>query len=216
MEIIIGTSNKGKIREVASVLMPLGYTLVPVSAPIKETGDTITENANIKAIEYSKLNPDKYVIAEDSGLVIPQLNNLPGPYSARFYTIKLDKNLNVIDIPDEEYTTDKTELDRLNNIRLVELIKNVDENNRGAYFEVCFSVALNGKILYTCEGKSYGYIIDEFRGSNGFGYDPIFVGTDTFGKTYAELDNTRKNLRSYRKRALEKLGLWIANNIKNE
>ena len=65
----------------------------PVSLDVDETGETIEENAKIKALAYSKEYPDVYVICEDSGLVVPGLNNLPGPYSARFHSIVMDDNL---------------------------------------------------------------------------------------------------------------------------
>ena len=216
MEVIIGTSNKGKIREIASVLMPMGYNLTPISAHVEETGETIEDNAIIKAIAYSKLNPGKYVIAEDSGIVVPNLNYLPGPYSARFHDVTINEKLEVTHVPYEEFTTDKTEADKLNNDRLIELVKKyLAPDNRGAFFEVCFAIAKDGEIIYKCGATSSGYITIEPKGTNGFGYDPIFVGNDTFGKTYAELDNARKNLRSHRKRALQKLGLFMANNIPN-
>lgn len=214
MDIVIGTSNKGKVREIASIISPLGYNLIPQSLDIDEYGKTIEENAIIKAIEYSKRNPNMYVIAEDSGLVVPELNGLPGAYSSRFYTVELDENLNVINVPKEEYTTDKTELDKLNNELLLKLIKNVDDNKRAAHFEVSFVIVKDEKVLFQCTRKSHGFISDEMRGTNGFGYDPLFIGNDSFGKTYAELDTARKNLRSHRKKALDELAFWIVNNIK--
>ena len=100
-KIVIGTTNPGKIREVASILSPLGHELNPVSLDVDETGETIEENAKIKALAYSKEYPDVYVICEDSGLVVPGLNNLPGPYSARFHSIVMDDNLNVTEVPKE-------------------------------------------------------------------------------------------------------------------
>lgn len=216
MEIVIGTSNKGKIREIASILSPLGYDLKPQSLDIEEIGKTIQENAIIKALGYSKENPDKYVIAEDSGLVVPKLNGLPGAYSARFHSIEMDDLLNVINIPKEEFTTDKSEHDKKNNERLLELIKKIPFEERAAYFEVCFCIVKNGEVLHTTSGQSYGYINDKLVGKNGFGYDPLFVGNDTFGKTYAELDSARKNLRSHRKSALKNLALWLTQNIKTD
>lgn len=214
MDIIIGTSNKGKVREIASILMPMGYHLVPTSKDIDETGETIEDNALIKALAYAEDYPDTVVIAEDSGLVVPALNNLPGPYSSRFHSITIDDNLNITNIGREVYTTDKTELDIKNNERLVSLIEKVPENQRAAYFEVCFIIVKNKEVLFKVTEKSYGFITTEPKGTNGFGYDPVFIGNDTFGKTYAELDNARKNLRSHRKKALQKLGLWMAQNIK--
>lgn len=218
MEIIIGTSNPGKVREIASILTPLGYKFKPMSLDVDEIGETIQDNAVIKAVEYSKAVPGQYVIAEDSGLVVPNLNGLPGPYSSRFHTITLDAvDLKVINVPREVFTTDKTEMDKLNNERLVELVnERLSEDERGAYFEVSFVVAKDGEVLQMFTAAAMGLISGELRGDNGFGYDPLFIGNDTFGKTYAELDNARKNLRSHRKKALKNLGLWISQNISTD
>ena len=212
-KIIVGTSNPGKVREIASILSPLGHEIIPMAMDIDETGETISDNAKIKALAYSKANPGVYVIVEDSGLVVPKLNNLPGPYSARFHTVIFDKNLVVRTVPKEDFTTDKSEHDKLNNERLLEMIKTLPEEKRAAYFEVSFVIAKDDEILTESIGHSYGYISDEMRGTNGFGYDPLFIGNDTFGKTYAELDTARKNLKSHRKKALKELGLWVATHI---
>lgn len=213
MDIIIGTTNKGKVREIAAILMPLGYRLIPKSQNVDETGISIEGNAIIKAKAYSEAYPGLTAIAEDSGLVVPELNNLPGIYSSRFHTLEIDGNLNVVNAVREIYTTDKTALDIANNARLLEMITRLPAAKRGAYLEVCFAIAKDGEILRRETAKSYGFITDTPKGSNGFGYDPLFVGADTFGKTYAELDNARKNLRSHRKKALQKLGLWMSVNL---
>lgn len=215
MKIIIGSSNRGKVREIASMLHPLGYEVEARAFDVNETGNSIEENAVIKGVEYSLKTPGILVIAEDSGVVVPALCDLPGPYSARFHEIILSDDLNVVEVKREEFTTDKVEHDRLNNERLVKLISSVPEDMRAAYFEVCFVVAIDGKILYSTSNRSYGYIIEEPRGDNGFGYDPIFVGNDTFGKTYAELDSARKNLRSHRKKALSDLSFYLSQNFKS-
>ena len=212
-KIIVGTSNPGKVREIASILSPLGHEIIPMAMDIDETGETISDNAKVKALAYSKANPGVYVIVEDSGLVVPKLNNLPGPYSARFHTVIFDKNLVVRTVPKEEFTTDKSEHDKLNNERLLEMIKTLPEEMRAAYFEVSFVIAKDDEILTESIGHSYGYISDEMRGTNGFGYDPLFIGNDTFGKTYAELDTARKNLKSHRNKALKERGLWVATPI---
>ena len=73
-KIIVGTSNPGKIREIASILSPLGYEIEPHALDVQETGKTIKDNAILKATVYSKEYPDTYVIAEDSGLVVPGQN----------------------------------------------------------------------------------------------------------------------------------------------
>lgn len=214
MEIIVGTTNKGKIREIASILSPLGLDLIPQSLDIEEIGQTIEENANIKGLGYCKNNQNKIVICEDSGLVIPSLNGLPGAYSARFHSVILDDNLNVLSVPKEDFTTDKTEHDKLNNEKLIDLIKKLPFEKRNAYFEVCFVVMKNGEELFKVVKQSHGFVIDELKGKNGFGYDPLFVGNDTFGKTYAELDSARKNLKSHRKAALNEVGRFFAEYLK--
>lgn len=215
MDVIIGTTNKGKIREIASILSPLGLNLIPQALDVNEYGNTIEENALIKATEYCKNNNDKIVICEDSGLVIPYIKGLPGAYSARFHSIEIDNDFNVIKVPKEDFTTDKTEHDKLNNLRLIDIIKNIPYDKRTAYFEVCFTVMKNGIELFKITRKSHGFVIDELKGNNGFGYDPLFVGNDTFGKTYAELDATRKNLKSHRKAALNEVGKFFAEYLKN-
>lgn len=212
-KIVVGTSNPGKIREIASILSPLGHEIIPMALDVDETGETIQDNAKIKAFAYSKANPGVYVIVEDSGLVVPKLNGLPGPYSARFHEVEMDKNFNVTYVPKETFTTDKSEHDKLNNERLIELVSSLPFEMRAAYFEVCFVIAKDSEVLNSFNGYSYGMVTDEPRGTNGFGYDPIFIGNDSFGKTYAELDSARKNLRSHRKKALTSLGLWVSQNI---
>ncbi|MEG1009204.1 MAG: non-canonical purine NTP pyrophosphatase [Clostridia bacterium] len=215
MEFIIGTTNKGKIREIASILSPLGFEMNTMHADVKETGKTIEDNAILKALGYSMLSDDKVVIVEDSGLVVPCLNGLPGVYSARFHSLSLDKDLKVTNVPEEDFTLDKTTHDSLNNDRLINLIKLLPYEKRAAYLEVCFVIAHKGKVLFKTSSRCNGYIITEPKGTNGFGYDPIFVGSDTYGKTFAELDSARKNLKSHRKKALRELGLFISNNFKN-
>ncbi|MDR2540643.1 MAG: non-canonical purine NTP pyrophosphatase [Candidatus Peribacteria bacterium] len=214
-KIVIGTSNPGKIREIASILSPLGYELQPEAFDVKEIGETIQENAEIKGVEYSKLFPEQYVIAEDSGLAIPKLGGLPGAYSARFHTCKVGEGYKIEYVPEENFSTDKTETDRLNNEALIPWIEGLSFEERGAYFEVCFVVAKDGKILFSTASRAEGYVIPELRGTNGFGYDPLFVGNDTFGNTYAELDSARKNLRSHRKRAISDLAMWLTQNIES-
>lgn len=86
------------------------------------------------------------------------MNNLPEPYSARFHEVTIDNDLNVTNVPHEEFTTDKSEHDRLNNEKLLQYIKKIPFNERSAYFEVCFAIAKNGIIEKTFSGYSYGYI----------------------------------------------------------
>ncbi len=86
---IIGTSNTDKIQEIASRCKMYGIKIESKSLDIPETGSSCKENAALKAIGYSEACPNQYVLVEDSGLVVPALNNLPGPWSARFYDLNL-------------------------------------------------------------------------------------------------------------------------------
>ena len=210
-QILIGSTNQGKLREIESLLAPLGLEVIPADPlEIEETGKTLLQNAMLKAMAYSRANPGKTVICEDSGLVVPYLNSLPGIYSGRFYSVTLDDNLNVVDIPSEDFTN-KEEHAKLNNQRLLSLVKERcnDYQSRSAFFEVQMVVMKDMEILDIESGISLGHIIDEERGANGFGYDSIFVGEDTGNKTYAELNDEEKNLVSFRGKALEGLKLFF-------
>ena len=93
----------------------------------------------------------------------------------------------------------------------------MEQPRRAAMFRVVLGVAdSGGKILFKGVGESHGWISEEARGSSGFGYDPIFIGSDTFGKTYAELDSTRKNLRSHRNKVLNEFKAWLGQYLKQK
>ena len=86
---------------------------------------------------------------------------------------------------------------------------------RAAVFKVVLAVATPaGEVLFKAGAESHGWISDAPRGEHGFGYDPVFVGQDTFGKTYAELDPMRKNLRSHRRRVLQEFKAWLGQALK--
>jgi XTP/dITP diphosphohydrolase len=98
---------------------------------------------------------------------------------------------------------------------VLELLQGVEQPRRSTSFKVVLAVAApDGAILFKGVGESHGWIAEAMRGANGFGYDPIFVGGDTFGKTYAELDSMRKNLRSHRKRVLDEFQAWLGQFLK--
>jgi len=91
-------------------------------------------------------------------------------------------------------------------------MKGIPDPLRSAYFEIAISVASpDGKILFTSSGKASGSISHVFAGTDGFGYDPIFVSNNADGLTFAQLDAQRKNLRSHRRKAIRKFSIWIAN-----
>ena len=175
-DIMIATSNKGKVREYKSLLEPLGYAVHDLSEldpiEIDENGSTFQENALIKAKSIQgKCNMT--VIADDSGLEIDALNKEPGIHSARY-----------LEGHDYNYK----------NKVLLERMKG--KTDRTARF-VC-AIALcdeTGDHLFT--GVMEGKINDQAAGDNGFGYDPIFL-VEQFGKTSAQLTMEQKNSVSHR------------------
>ena len=175
-DIMIATSNKGKVREYKSLLEPLGYTVHDLSEldpiEIDENGTTFQENALIKA-KSIKDKCNMTVIADDSGLEIDALNKEPGIHSARY-------------LEGHDYS--------YKNKVLLERMKG--KTDRTARF-VC-AIALcdeTGDHLFT--GVMEGKINDQAAGDNGFGYDPIFL-VEQFGKTSAQLTMEQKNSVSHR------------------
>jgi len=178
-KIIFATKNKGKAEEVNQIFDDLDVQIISLSdingaIEIIETGATFEENALIKAkqvFEKFKLP----TIADDSGLVVEQLNGDPGIYSSRY--AGEDGN------------------DAANNKKLLTELKNYPHPHIAKF--VCSAVYYNGKDTFTSEGEIRGRIIDEERGTNGFGYDPLFV-PENYEKTSAELEPGIKNKISHR------------------
>lgn len=216
-KIYLGTSNPYKVSEILSELSPYAKNirLAPEDDTIIEDGKTFVENACIKAKAYARL-ANGITIAEDSGLVIPLLNNMPGVYSARFSLATLNnRSLRVMEIDKTDLSRD--DIDSNNRLFVIQLINDVLKKyptaDLSAYFICAIAVSDGGNILFTCEGRSDGKIITDQRGNNGFGYDKIFEGIDTDGLTYAELDPYRKMLRSHRTKALKKLRTFLEKEI---
>ncbi|MFB6467941.1 XTP/dITP diphosphatase [Cytobacillus sp. Hz8] len=187
-EVIIATKNKGKAREFVQMFEPYGYevkTLLDFQdvADVEETGTTFEENAILKAETISK-KIAKMVIADDSGLVVDALNGRPGVYSARY--AGEEKN--------DEHNIDK----------VLEELDGVQAENRSARFYCALAVAVPGKETFTVNGSCEGTILTERRGTNGFGYDPIFFVNEK-EKAMAELKPDEKNQISHRAHALKKL-----------
>ncbi len=203
--VYIGTTNPGKVAEMGALLSPLGIKLVPVALDVPETTDTFDGNAEEKALAYAE-HTGGVTISEDSGIVIPALDGLPGPWSAMF----ADLDLETREVAPSG--REREEIDALNNARVLELMAGIEQPRRAAVFKVVLVVARPGEVLFSASGECHGWIADEARGDGGFGYDPIFVGQDTYGRTFAELDPVRKNLRSHRKRVLDELFMWASQN----
>lgn len=193
-ELLFASGNQGKIREVKSMLEPIGYTVLglkdfeEVPEPV-EDGETFYDNALIKAkYYYEKFNIQ--TLTDDSGICVPCLNNEPGVYSARYAGCH-DRNIQ----------------DQMNNELLLKNLEGID--NPAAFYYASIVFYDNGKILST-EGIVDGHIIKEPKGTNGFGYDPYFVPVG-YNETFAELSLDEKNKISHRRRALEKMVIILTN-----
>ena len=188
MKLVFASNNKNKIQEIQA-LVPNTIQIVSLedigcTEDIPETADTIEGNAILKANYVT----EKYgydCFADDTGLEVDALNGAPGVYSARYAGEQKDANDN---------------MDKL----LSEL---KDESNRKANFKTVIALNLNGKQnLFT--GIINGKIIEEKIGTNGFGYDPIFVA-DGYEKTFAELTMEEKSTISHRGIAAKELILFL-------
>jgi len=183
MRVVLASNNKNKLREMAQILKPFGMEVVSqkdagADFEVEENGTTFRENAEIKASAvYKKLNMP--VIADDSGLVVDALGGAPGVYSHRFAG---------------ENASDK---DR--SIKVLSELENIPKDKRSARFicEICY-IDENGE-KHFFSGSCEGFIGNEERGENGFGYDPIFCVGD---KTLAEMTDDEKNKISHRGNAL--------------
>ena len=184
--VVLGSRNRKKSREVAEILAPHGIELVsiadfPLVAEVIEDGATFAENAAKKASQPAT-QIGRWVIGEDSGLVVDALAGRPGVYSARF--------------------SGPGATDESNNRKLMEELVGVPPELRTAAY-VC-SIALadpTGAIRLTAEGRCRGLMLAEPRGENGFGYDPYFLVRE-YHRTFGELSARVKHQISHRARAL--------------
>jgi XTP/dITP diphosphohydrolase len=193
MDLLFASSNKNKIKEITALLAK-GYSLsglhdIGVEQEIPETGKTIKENSLLKAqyvVDFLKnKNKTMAVFADDSGLEVEALNNAPGVYSARYAGIPKS--------------------DEANNKKLLEELKS--ETSRKARFVTVITLIVEGVIHYF-EGEVQGVITLEPSGTNGFGYDPLFI-PDGYSQTFADLSPETKNAISHRGKALQKLILFL-------
>jgi XTP/dITP diphosphohydrolase len=192
-KILVATHNKGKLKEFRDAFQPINVDVVDLSsfpdvAEVEETGIDFSENARLKAIYYSQ-KTGLAAVADDSGLEVEALNGAPGVLSARYGGIGA------------------TDLDRIDKL-LSELI-NVPEGARAARFVCSLAVAdHHGAIVWEGSGFCNGRIAFFPRGSNGFGYDPVFV-PEGFEETFGELPETIKQRISHRARAIAKLEEYL-------
>lgn len=194
MEIVLATLNLHKVREFKDMLKFLDHVDLlslhqfPHYVPPEETGVTFKENAILKA-EHAAKHLNKWVLADDSGLVVPALKGEPGVYSRRYAGPEAS--------------------DAENRKKLLEQMKNFESSDqRSAYFECSLAVAGPDGLKKCVTGLCEGHIIHQEKGRNGFGYDPLFVKND-YEKTFAELDETTKNRISHRRKAIERLSNFL-------
>jgi XTP/dITP diphosphohydrolase len=191
-KLLIATTNPGKLREILGILDGVPIELVtlndcdPVTEP-EETGTTFAENARLKARYYSKAT-GLISVADDSGLEIEELDNAPGVHSARWYGT--------------DYSTKFR--------KIQELFRERGVSGSRARFVCHVAVADGDAIIFEAAGAVEGEIASDPRGSNGFGYDPIFY-YPAFGSTLAELNSNKKASVSHRGKAFRALREYLMN-----
>ena len=193
MQLVIASQNMHKIRECRAILKALpGLDVLslmdfPKYTPPPETGSTFEENAILKAVHAADaLN--HWVIADDSGLVVPSLNGAPGVFSARYCGAGA--------------------ADKDNRQKLLHEMSQLKDGQRDAQFECCIALASPDGLKKCVHGICHGTIATQERGSRGHGYDPLFVKFE-YSKTFGELDEDTKNRISHRRKALDKILILV-------
>jgi len=202
--ILIATSNSGKLRDFAGAAAQHGVEVAGIpgfsSLPaVVEDGPTFEANARKKAEEYSRYVPGEIIVADDSGLEIDALNGAPGVHSARYAADKPDQ---------AEANTD----DAANNTRVLRELRGVPPERRTGRFVCVLAAARDGKTLATFRGTAEGIVLDAPRGTNGFGYDPLFYFPQ-IKKTFAELSAEEKSKYSHRGASFRQLLDWCAHSF---
>ncbi|WP_404274568.1 XTP/dITP diphosphatase [Exiguobacterium undae] len=192
MKIIVATRNAGKVNEFKEMLGRLGYDVESLldyeTAPeTDETGSTFEENAELKSREAAAYFGHA-VLSDDSGLEVDALDGAPGVYSARF--------------------AGEEKSDEANNTLLLEKLADVPTEKRTARFVCALSLAKPSGETLTVRGTMEGTIGFERKGTNGFGYDPLFI-IPSLNQTAAELTKSEKASISHRGQALRKLELAL-------
>lgn len=189
MKIILASANRGKIEEFKNLLPNnnvFAYSDILGKFDIDETGSSFKENAIIKASEVNEKlkqigEKDFVVISDDSGISLPILQNAPGVFSARYAKVGAS--------------------DKENNIKLISKLDELNLDRTPAFYTACIAIVYND-LIYTVHGFMHGMAINKELGTNGFGYDPLFI-PDGFDKTLGELDFEIKQEFSHRNRALK-------------
>jgi XTP/dITP diphosphohydrolase len=199
IRVLIATSSPGKLRDFAAIAAPRDVTIEPLpnfaSIPIAvEDGLTFEANARKKAEYYSVYAPGEIVLADDSGLEVDALAGAPGVHSARYAA-------------DQPHLVGNNTDDQANNARLIRELRKISPENRTARFVCVITAARDGQILSIFRGQAEGFLLDSPRGSNGFGYDPLFY-FPSIQKTFAELSPEEKAQYSHRGAAFRNFLDW--------
>jgi XTP/dITP diphosphohydrolase len=188
-KLVLGSRNKKKLGELVDLLGDLGLELTnldpfPDAPEVDETGDTFEANARLKATQLAPVL-GAWVLGEDSGLCVPSLGGAPGVFSARYAG---------------EHGNDAA-----NNSKLLKELAGKTGDDRAAYYVSCSVLAdPTGQVVAVAEGRCWGRIIEEPRGSGGFGYDPLFLIPE-YHRTFGELSSTVKHALSHRGKGIAKL-----------
>ncbi len=188
VKLLVASSNPGKLREyqLLAAGSPLELAFIPDFASLPkfdETAPTFAENAAGKAQHYSKFSSE-LILADDSGLVVPALGGAPGIHSARYAG------------------PGASDADRVRKLLLE--MQGMKGEERHARFVCIAAVARSGRVLAAFSDFAEGLITTEPRGTDGFGYDPIFF-FEQLGRTYAETTREEKNRFSHRGKAFRKV-----------
>ena len=199
MKIVLATSNLDKVKEIKEFLK--GYEIYALSEVVKpfeivEDGNTFQQNALIKSravfakLKKQGLESEFISLSDDSGISVDALGGEPGIYSARYS-----------DIDESGQMAAKNATDASNRAKLISKLNALNLQSSLAHYTAC--IAISSKFGdYTTHGFMYGEAINEERGTNGFGYDALFI-PDGFTKTLGELDNETKLKISHRSKGLE-------------
>jgi XTP/dITP diphosphohydrolase len=193
MLLVLGTRNPKKRQELVEILanLPLevrDLTSWPDVPEVIEDGATFEHNARKKASQTAR-HLHQWILAEDSGLVVPALNGRPGVYSARYAGKQGD--------------------DAANNTRLLAELAPLPDDRLAAHY-VCVAALANpqGEVQAVTEGRCHGVITRDYRGTGGFGYDPLFLIPE-YHRTFGELSPRVKHALSHRAKALEHMRPYL-------
>jgi XTP/dITP diphosphohydrolase len=191
-QLLLASQNPGKLEEMRVLAEGLPFRVVgPLELGIREapeeTGASFLENARLKAVAYARRS-GRLTVADDSGLAVDALGGAPGLFSSRF---------------GGEGASD-LERNRL----LLEKLRGVPPEGRGARFTSALAVAEGGAVLFAIEEHVDGRIAEAMRGAGGFGYDPLFF-YPPFGRTFGEVPRAEKDRVSHRGKAFARLRAFL-------